>query len=294
MKKYLIVLTVLSTYIYARLLPFALNPSFKSPSISILDSYEVTLDAKDGVQFCELSDLAYSVKRGLYGVSDEGFLYKFTVEIKDEKLKKFTLKKGYKLKDAHKRRLKKKYRDSEGLVMAHDKLYISFERHPRVERFSFKGKYKQSIPIHPDLKEVGRYAGKNKMLEALAYHPNYGFITAPEAPLDNKKFHTLYAQDKTFRIKEKGEITALEVKDKTHMLVLERHYTPFIGTSVYLSLVDIENCGSTFCKSTKLLTLHHTENFEALTHLYKNYYLLGADDNNSPLQKSVVVLLKIP
>ena len=100
------------------------------------------------------------------------------------------------------------------------------------------------------LRDSKNYRSRNKSLEALAWHPKYGTLTAAEWPLkkDDKKRQTIYAlSGKEWHFKaeaeEKSAISAIEVMDDGNLLVLERSFTglmnPFVVT---LKKVYIRNC----------------------------------------------------
>ena len=274
--------------------------SSKYMHINILDSKELRFDALDGIEFTELSALAYR-DSVLYALSDKGYLYHFDIEIQNSKIKKLFLKKAFKLKKKSDKKFKKKNRDSEGLVFLDDDLLISFERKHRVELFSLSAVKIKKIKIHKSLRESKNYESKNKGLEAVAYSKKYGVITAPELPLkgENEAYHTLYSKDKTWKFKAKGSVTALEFIDKNRLLILLREFNELTRKRVTaLYEVNLKKCKKGVCKSKVLARLDSSDgwkidNFEGLTKVEKNRYLMVSDDNGSFFQKTLLVLFEI-
>jgi len=259
--------------------------------IKILDTYE--LKSKD---IHELSALAYDGKT-LYALSDYGVLHHFKLKIKNNKIKIIKPIKSYKLKNKNYIRLKKKKRDSEGLVYLNNKLYISFERKPRVEQYSLNGIKIKKIKIPKILRDIKNYKSKNKALESLAYSDKYGFITAPEEPFKDKNIHKLYTtKNKIFSFKASGLITDIVFIDTDNILVLQRDWCSLkFKLTITLTKVNLANCNQNMCQSEILRTLtNHKDNFidnyEGLTKIDKNLFLMVSDDNNNILQKTYFML----
>ena len=296
-----IIFIFLSSNIEATLLNFDIKPSnyksTKQKNIRILDSKEFVSDKKE---IDELSALAYDSKT-LYALSDRGFLYHFDLEIADDKIKKMILKKEFELKSKKDKGLKKSERDSEGLVFYKGKLFISFERKHRIGVFDLDGKNIKYKKIHKDLQNLDNFKSENKGLESLVYSKKYGIITAPEKPLiiTNSKYHTLYAKNKTWKFKKTGSITALEMIDKDSIMILEREFSWFTFRRVTtISSLNLKKCKNGLCKSKILAKLDtskgwNLDNFEGLTKVGKNRYLMISDNNGRFYQKTLLVLFEI-
>jgi len=294
-----VTLSLSATILDYKIVPKNLDSS-RYMHINILDSKELRFEALDGIEVTELSALAYKDST-LYALSDKGYLYHFDINIKKSKIKKLSLKKAFKLKSRSNKTLKKKKRDSEGLVFLDDDLLISFERKHRVELFSLNAVKIKKIKINKSLSDSENYESKNKGLEAVAYSKKFGVVTAPELPLKyaTKEYHTLYAKDKTWKFKAEGSITALEFMDKNRVLVLLREFNQFTRKRVTtLSEVNLNECIKSVCKSKVLARLDSSDgwkidNFEGLTKVGKNRYLIVSDDNGSFFQKTLLVLFEI-
>lgn len=279
-------------------------PAARSKSFRILDSVELRFSPRHGVPFEGVSGLTYDRKRHrLYAVSDRGWLYTLKPLIENMKIEKVRLKEAVSLKDEKGRTLEgKKWRDAEGLAMAPDGLLVSFERNPRVVLYRTDGTFAHRVELPKSLKKKRRYRGKNSMLEAVARHPRYGLVTAPERPLkgEESRYHTIFAKKQRWRFRAAGSLTAMEVTEKGNFLIMERSFEWLTGArTIRLSLLYPEECHEGICRIREVATLEseagcRLDNFEGLTRLGGNLYLMISDDNGSPFQKTLLVLFEIP
>ena len=166
----------------------------KYQNINILDVKELEFKDIDGVEIKELSALAYK-DNTLYALTDKGVLVHFDFSIKNNKIQKMDISKIFVLKNTAEKKLKKEYRDSEGLCFLGENLLVSFEKQHRIDLYTSTGIKIQNEKIHDDLQEIKNYKSANKGLESVAYNEKYGIITAPEKSLDgvNKKQHIIYS-----------------------------------------------------------------------------------------------------
>ncbi len=304
MLKFFFLLILINQFLQAQISDYNIKPTTLQSSqymnIKILDSKEISFDDMDGIPVTELSALAYK-NNILYSLSDRGYLYTFIIDLKNDKINTLKLKKASKLQRKNKKNLRKKDRDSEGLVFLGGELLISFEKEPRVELFSINGIKIEKKKIHKDLQNIKNYKSKNKALEAVVYNKKYGVMTAPEIPLkiEKKAFHRLYAKDKIYKFKASGNITALEFIDDDTLMVLERSFNKKnFRIVITLTKVYLKGCKKRVCKSELLAKFDsldgwRIDNFEGLTKVGKNKYLMISDDNDSFLQKTLLVLFEI-
>ena len=261
-------------------------------NIKILDSKELKISHND---VKEISALAF--KDGiLYALGDRGYLYHFDIKIKDKKIKKLSLKDVFTLKKNKSNRLKKNKRDSEGLCFMDENLLISFERKPRVELYTKDGIKIKKEKIYKKLQDIKNYKSENKALESVAYNEKYGVVTAPETPLKktNKKIHTLYAKSKKWNFPISGKITALEFMDKNNIMILQRslnHLTRQRVTTI--SKLNLKNLNYKVLASLDSKKGWKIDNFEGLTKVDSNKYLIISDDNDSIFQKTLLVLFEV-
>ena len=297
--RFVLIIMFLLASVHGEILPWQIAPKngAQSGGVNILDAKEVRFAKKKGIPFTELSDLAYNVKTGmLYGVSDQGFLYGMKIAVHKNRIVSLELLSARALRDRRGKKLEGNYADAEGLAWSPDGLLISFERKPRIGLFDIDGKEKGKVKLPKPLRKARRYYGKNKMLEAVAWSPEYGIVTAPELPLksENEKRHTIYAGKQRWSIPASGSVTALEIIQRSNLLVLERDFHPFTRRRIItLTLVDLKTG-----KHRRVLQMDSDngwdiDNFEGLTRLEGNRYLLISDDNDSPFQKTLLMLFEI-
>ena len=315
MRVVLVTFLLLSISLYSKILDIDITPSFsKNPfgKIKILDSKEIYLSSIDGVDFSEISDLAYDKsKELLYMISDEGKLYIFNAKF-DDKISKLKAKKATPLFKKNGKKFRSYRRDSEGMTLdGKGRLIISFEGTPKIAWFHKNSKKlareikKYKLPTY--LRDSSNYRTRNKELEALAWHKKYALLTVAEWPLkrDDKKLQTIYSlSGKKWHFKAEGEarsaVSAIEVMSDGNILVLERSFVslfdPFIVTlkKVYLNRCDKKG----FCKSETLLKMNShrgwsVDNFEGLCRVGRDRYVMISDDNGNFFQKTIIVYFEV-
>ena len=83
------------------------------------------------------------------------------------------------------------------------------------------------------------------------------------------------------------------------MLVLERSFDNIMRRRITtLSKVYLDKCNDGLCKSVVLAKLDskkgwNIDNFEGLTKISDNQYLMVSDDNDSMFQKTLLVLFEV-
>ena len=293
---------IFSINIYAEMSDYEIKPNNLNidtyMNIKILDTKEINFKDKNKIKFTEISDLAY--KRGkLFAVGDKGVLYEIGIDIHNDKIEKLKLISATKLKNKHGKKLKKKYRDSEGIVFVDDKLAISFEGKERIDLYDLNGLKIKKLSIHQDLQKKKNYQGRNKGLEAVAYSDKYGIITAPERPLKDKESRKVYSEDKIWKFEAEGSITGLQFISKNRLLILLRDFNNLTRQRVITLIeLNLKNCKKSQCKTKMIAKMDsqkgwNLDNFEGLTKLSKNRFLIVSDDNDSFLQKTLLVLFEI-
>jgi len=295
--KIAIVLLFFSVSLFSEIEDYSLSSqTYINSNIKILDTKLLNFPHVHGI-----SALAYEDGK-LYALSDRGVLYLFNLILADDKINKLSLCERYVLTNTKGKVLKKKKCDSEGLCFYKDGLLISFERKNRVLYCSRKAKKIKKLRLNTLLENNANYQSPNKGLESVSYSKRYGLITIPEKPLKNvdKRYHTLYSKDNRWSFTAKGSVTDIEFIDTTHVLVLLRkfHYITRQRMTALVE-VDLEDCNKhRVCKSELLIKLDSDkgwkiDNFEGLTKVGKNKFLMVSDDNDSFFQKTLLVLFEI-
>ena len=274
-------------------------------SITILDERSLVYPRKKDISFSEISDLSYNKKsHKLYMVGDKGNFYVFSAKFK-ETITSLTYLSAYTIDEKKK---SSKYYDTEGLT--HDNkgtLYVSFERHPRIASISKKGYLEKNYTLTKELKKRKNYRGRNKMLEALAWHKVYGLLTVAEFPLHKKKTtqQTVYSTTgKKWHFQaekyKNSAVTAIEVMDNNHLLILERAFTSiFEPLHITLKKLYLNKCNKKhFCKSEVLTTYTgqigiNISNYEGLAKVGTNRYLMVSDNNNKAILSTKLIYFKV-
>ena len=162
--------------------PFLKGDQFDK--IRLLDQKNLVFKNIDGLKFSEISDITYEQKsKKLYLLSDEGKLFVFDAIFTD-KIKTLKPVSALTLVKKNGRAFKKWRHDSEGLTLDHKgRLYASFEGRAKIGRFNQEGRMVKQYTLPKKLRNPKNYRSRNKSLEALAWHPKYGLLTAAEWPL---------------------------------------------------------------------------------------------------------------
>ena len=296
MYKLFIITLLITSLLQAKILDYEIAPNKinKDIKIKILDAKELKFKGMN-----EISALSINGDT-LFALSDKSDLYTFKLKIKKDKIKKLKLEYSLKLKDKKSKKLSKKDSDSEGMIIVNDELYISFEKNPRIESYTFDGKKIKKQKINKKLEKSKNYKSENKGLEALAYNEKYGLITAPEVPVKDTKYHTLYTKNKEYKFKISGDIKGLEFISTDELLVMQRDYNSKKDEmKIVLNKVDLSTCkDNNICKSKTLAKLKSKDgwklyNFEGLTKVSKNRFLMISDNHGSKSQKTVLVFFEI-
>ena len=295
MMRFWITFVLTTLLLMGRVLPFVMEPSpdINLPGITILDEKHLDFGSIDGVPFRELSDLVYLPSRQkLFMISDKGALFGFHAVFD----RHITLKAlhGYRLKRRDGKILKKHHRDSEGLTRDKEgNIFVSFEGEPRVAQIDDQGRIIRQLTLPKALRSLTRYRGRNKGLEALAYHPRYGFLVAKErprqTPLTRQALYSLSGRVWHFRAEQlpQNSVTAIEVMDDGNVMVLERSFDKkhFIIT-ITLKKVYLDTVHNGMCRTKILAKLRSDEgwlldNFEGLARIAPHRYVMVSDDGGN-------------
>jgi hypothetical protein len=285
-------------------------------NIRLQGSLAISSARVDGLPVVELSDLAWDADaKKLYAISDDGYLYTINLVTNANKLLRANIVKAVKLKGANKKPLRGAFNDPEGLDIKNARnnnpndaeLIISFEGKSRVHRYNTSGDYLGNLPLPKRLQNRHNYRHGNKMLESVALHSKHGVLVAAELPLKTNpsNMQSIYSLGNQFwnfpRFNAaESSITALEVLKNGDVLVLERAWSGIFSPLVIsLRQVQLNRCDTQRnCQVRDLAVFNsaagwNMDNFEGLTHLQGNQYLMVSDDNKSPLQQSLMVMFEV-
>ena len=261
----------------------------------------------------ELSDLAWDEDENLlYGVTDRGILLHLLPLIENNRLIGLQLLRHYKLRDRNGSALQQAMADAEGLALEGSNngrkgdslLAVSFELHNRVDFYSPMGEYQRSLKLPDQLRNPLFYRDPNNGLEALARHPEFGYMTGPERvkangtlPIFSQEGSVWYYQPQ----EPHGALVALEALDDGTLLILERSFSSLFEPLV-ITLLQAHptagNAGSLL--PTRLLVRFdstegwRTQNLEGLTHHRGKYFFMVSDDGGASFLQTQLIYFEIP
>ncbi|GHB04032.1 esterase-like activity of phytase family protein [Modicisalibacter luteus] len=256
-----------------------------------------------------LSDLAWDADENLlYLVSDRGWLHRARPVFSGNEMIDLEPLKTYVLRDMEGRALTETAADAESLlvqrgangVRGDSVLLIGFERDHRLQRF-----FPNGTPAGQTLYFRGlRGAGDNRGAEALGSHPDRGVIVGLEsAPSGmSKKTSRLFAldtgQEWAYPLADASgsALTALETYGNG-LLALERAFAPPAPLVISLREVQLNDDGTASANTLVRLSTGEgwrLDNFEGLTHLGDNRYLMVSDDNFSLIQETLLSCFELP
>jgi hypothetical protein len=295
----LLILTLVWRTACAELLPWALRPPHAGTGkVRILDAVEARFPERQGIPFTELSGLAYNgITKRLYAVSDQGYLYTMRLETEGERIVGLDLLDARRLRDGRGRPLTGDEADAEGLEAIPDGLLVSFERRPRIALYRTDGTLRETVPLPKALRKTKRYRGRNRMLESVAWSPCHGMVTAPERPLEGKpeSEHVLYGEDgERWTMPASGSLTGMTFTADGKLLVLERKFDRLTRRrETVLGRLDPGSGRMEPLLRMRSESGWNLDNFEGLTRLDGDRYLMVSDDNGMPWQHTVFVLFEI-
>jgi len=305
MKKYMLIIFTIGHFSACSIKSVGVVPvqNNTQDAIEILDQTTLIYGNKNGVAFSEISDMAYDEKeQKLYMIGDKGNFYTFDAIFDEFKIQKLSYLNAQKIEGS------KSWYDSEGLTFD-DKgeLLISFESTPAIQTISKEAKLSKEYPLPNTIAQANSFQNSNAMFEALAFHPKFGILTAAEYPIKAKaqNIQTIYTLDnKEWNFKPSGftnaGITAMEVMDDGNILVVERAYSglknPMAVTlkKVYLDRCDTQNmCESKVLGEFNSFHGDGINNYEGITKVGKDRYLLVSDDANKSFVHTRLLYFKV-
>lgn len=266
----------------------------------------------DGLKVSELSGLAWDRDEGLlYALSDNGYVLVLEPVFKERVLQDILLIGGHRLLDEKGRPLKYKLADSEGLAVeggnngkhGDARLIVSFERVPRLARYQPDGTLMSYITLPAVLADVTRSRSENNSLESVAIHNNLGILVGTEYPLKDGEpgtlnIYSLQGEHWSFPAHDHadGALVDMTTLDDGRIIALERSYSGLLS-GLHTTLHRIKLNGKTIVADR----IHSftpeeglfNDNFEGLTHLSENRFMMISDDNNHPLKRTLLVYFEI-
>lgn len=282
------------------------------PALEVLGELEAPAEGPDGIKIDELSGLAWDAdEQLLYAVSDSGAIHHFRVRLEGAAIRE--IQPVFSAKLAATAGGSRPLVNAEGLdVLNGDngrrsdtELLIVLEDGPAVARFTSRGEHVGDIALPDRLRDRSRYSGKNSRLESVAFDARRGALTAPETPMlgEPRDMHTLYAADgTTWSFKafqpERSDIKAVELMPDGNVLILERTRVEKGALPIArLRYLDRASCtGGGVCRPVELSAPANAmleDNFEGLTRLSDNLFLMVTDRKGKDPESAVFVLFTV-
>jgi hypothetical protein len=279
---------------------------FADVKIEFLDIKVLKSSSVNGLKFTEISDLAYDKKDNLFfAISDRGRVFKLKIDIDDDKIGKVKYINAEVLKGKNGKKFTRRYKDSESLAFVKNKLLISFEGKSRIIKYDNNLKYIKKLKLPKDLKYMLKHHHSRDGFEALTYSKKYGFITAREKPfwMSQKGYHKIFGKYGEIcqikRDKNNFAITEFEMLEDGNLLGLFRDFSlKKLRFKVALKKIYLNDIKDGICRVDDIIMLDafkdkYVDNFEGLTHVRDDLYLMISDDNNNIFQKTILRLFRL-
>ena len=291
-----------------------------------LGSLQVDGSELEGKPLVGLSALQWDEdEQLLYALSDTGWLNHLQPVIKAGVLRSVNLVGSYRLRDTKGRPLLGNMADSEGLagrnthngITGDSRLFISFERRPRVIEYAPDGRAIEQVKLPRAWSSSKFYKTPNRSLESVSVHPVFGLLTGPELPPRNaKNAHTDDNQatvpiialkqanvhwDYPLYNAPNSSLVAMRSLPDGSLLTLERGYGLFYLpiTIVLRKSAPLDSARHDPGPITDLAVLDssrgwHLDNFEGLAAHGANKYFMVSDDNGqSFLQRTLLTYFEL-
>ena len=265
-----------------------------------------------GLKVSELSGLAWDRDEGLlYALSDNGYVLALQPVFSGHTLQDILLQSGQRLLDANGKALKYRQADSEGLALENGnnnkrgdtRLIVSFERVPRLARYKPDGTFVSYLTLPGGLDDVTRYQSENKALESVTIHNTFGVLVGTEYPLKDTtagtlNIYSLHGDHWSFPAHDKsnGALVDMTTLQDGRIIALERVYGGLfsgIQTTLHRVILDGKNIRAdqihTFTPEEGLFN----DNFEGITLIDDNHFMMVSDDNDHPLKRTLLVYFEI-
>ena len=293
-------------------------PGSRYMGIRLLGALDLGKAPVDGLNASELSGLAWDEdEQLLYAVSDKGYLVHLRIGFVNGMLAGADLVAAYPLRDARGKRVGSGWWDAEDLAIrdgndgrkGNTKLLVSFEQHARIMRYRPDGELLGKETLPAVLRDDHHYRSTNNELEAVTLLSGIGVLTAPEWPLQGTRrdMRCLYGLDGSQWCyppldPDYSSVSSLETTPDHRVLILERRYKNIFWPVIFAVRraaldftahprgADIEVEDIARFSSTDGFAV---DNFEGLAHHQGNRYFMVSDDNNSSIQKTVLIYFEI-
>lgn len=285
--------------------------TFESGPVPLRGALWLPHHGAQGLNLRELSGLSWDeAGQRLFAVSDQGILHHIKLTFIKDWLAGAKVEKSYRLHRADGAAYSGAMADAEGLALwrhpdsGHQELLVAFEGHPRISRFTPDGEHLGDLKLPAGLTAKDAYQNLNSALEALSVHPQLGILTAAERPRrgDDANVHTLLSLDGArLRVPRANgtdcALVGLESSLRGDIILLERCYQSMSGRLV----VHLRQASPSRDRPDEPRTLAtwdtakgwQIDNFEGITRVHGDHYLLVSDDNAAADQRSLLLYVNL-
>ncbi|MBL1142452.1 MAG: hypothetical protein HND53_10510 [Proteobacteria bacterium] len=284
---------------------------YETKNFKILGVLQLKSNIESEHRLVELSGIAWDHdEQSLIVLSDRGVIIHTKPVFNKNELIDLNLLSLHPLLDVDGKKLKHKFTDSEGVALINSRnnryndteLLISFERKPRIIRYTTEGKFILKETINNNLNDIDNYQSQNKALEAITLHDQFNIITAPERPLDhNNNLLSLHSlNDEQWLLepdnKKYSSLVGLTTLPNNQIIALERSFPGvFAGVTNVIRLLTLEKNS---IKQEMLVKLqpddgYFNENFEGISWHKKNRFFMVSDDNDNIFQRTLLIYFEI-
>lgn len=266
--------------------------------MKLLGAVKIIPSNKEGMMNRELSGLAYDNDNDvLYALSDDGYISHFSLSFENNILTNVALKGSYRLKDSAGNTLPESNADAEGLAINFGnnklrddaQLIISLNDPTRIEYYTPRGAYIRTLVMSNKAKEFI----KNNEVNSLAGSLEKGIYMFG---LDSyKESHLVYfsGTDEVIKLNlddyKNIQILGADKSNDGSVVFVDRKYSSMFKPIIYCirELVNNKTIKDIACMNHKEGWL--IDNYEGLTHIENNRYLLVSDDNESMMQSTILL-----
>lgn len=284
--------------------------NLQKKNFNLLGALQLKSAVSPDQRLMEFSGIAWdNDEQSLLLLSDRGFIVHSKPVFTGNKLTDLSFIAYHRLLDKKGKALRYKPSDSEGLALINSnnnrnndtELLISFERIPRVLRYTTDGKFLSQETISNELNNIKNYKSENKSMEAITTHKQYRIITGPEQALDKNDSLSLHnLNDKEWLLsgesKQYSSLVGLTTLPNNQLIALERIFPGvFAGVTSIIHLITLNHDS---IKQQRLVKLNpedgFNENFEGISWHKDNRFFMISDDNENIFQRSLLIYFEIP
>ena len=282
--------------------------------VRFLGALELPRARFGGIELVELSGLAWDADaQVVYALSDQGALFHLRLVLDGGVLSGVEVIAAHALRDADGRALQGRAADAEGLAAldarngrpGDTRLLVSFERDTRVVEYTPDGRLLRELPL-PESIAGAEFASGNRGLEAVVVDDAGGVYVAPERPLRGESVRTLplLALDGRrlhYPLADRdAAVVGLDFLADGRLLLLERDLDLMLfrlvtRLRVVEGLQDGDDGDELAARDLAVFDTPggwRVDNFEGLARLDGECILMVSDDNQSLLQRTLLVLLE--